>query len=98
MVTEADALPRWDLESVFPSVNSPEFAGAVQDATQAVDTLATLFDTHGVDQRSPAPLDDDTVRAVEGVIGRYNEVLAATRRLEGYLVCLVEADTRDEQV
>lgn len=98
MATEADALPRWDLESVFPGVDSPEFAAALHEASKALDEMDTLFDAHGVDQRVPAPPDDDTVRAVEEVIDRYNAVLRMIRRLEGYLFCLVEADTRDEQV
>lgn len=49
MATEADALPRWDLESVFPGVDSPEFAAALHEASKALDELDTLFDAHGVD-------------------------------------------------
>lgn len=97
MATGATDLPRWDLESIFPGVDSPEFSAAFQAVKRDTEDLTALFDTHRIEARDPAPLDAETVGAVEEVIDRYNRLLEATRRLEGYLFCLVETDARNER-
>ena len=97
MATGANDLPHWDLESIFPGVDSPEFAAAFQAVKRDTEDLTALFDTHRIEARDPAPLDEETIGAVEEVIDRYNRLLEATRHLEGYLFCLVETDARNER-
>jgi oligoendopeptidase F len=89
-------LPRWDLDSIFPGPQSPEFREALANAARANTDLEALFDRHGVGG-PPTPARAVDITAVEEVINRYNAVLDAAMRIEGYLYCLVAADVRDEK-
>jgi oligoendopeptidase F len=94
-MTTARTLPRWDMSVVFPSLESPEFASAFQDAVRSIDGLATLFDALHIEQHPPAPLDDATVRAFDTAIQRYNEVLSELHTLGAYISAFVSTNTRD---
>jgi len=43
-VTTLTALPRWDMTSVYPSLESPAFSQAFDDVARALDELTALFD------------------------------------------------------
>jgi pepF/M3 family oligoendopeptidase len=80
---------------VYPGLDSPEFEQGFQSAVESIDGLVDLFDRHQVGRREPAPLDDETVRAVEEVIGRYNAVLDEVRTLGAYINSFVATNSRD---
>ncbi len=43
-MTTAPALPRWDMTTIYPSLESPAFAQAFADVARALDALTALFD------------------------------------------------------
>src|SRR5919201_2836358 len=95
MTSTTSALPHWDMTVVYPGLESPEFERGFQAAVGSIDGLAELFERYRVGRREPAPLDDETVRAVEEVIGRYNAVLDETRTLGAYINSFVATNSRD---
>src|SRR5579859_2854078 len=90
------AAPRWDVSTVFPSLDSPEFAAGCSAVVARVDGLTALFDALGVGRLEQAPvMDDALVAAVERIVGAMNETLAAYRTLSSYIYSFVVTDSRD---
>jgi oligoendopeptidase F len=95
MATTTSALPRWDMTVIYPGLESPEFERGFQSGVGGIDGLVELFDRYHVGRQEPAPLDDQTVAAVESVIERYNAVLDETRTLGAYIRSFVATNSRD---
>ena len=87
-----EALPRWDMTAVFPSLESGEFEGAFRGVEERIRVLGTLFDCHGVGKVTPAPPDDAAVRAFEEVVGELNCALDEFRTVSAYVRCFVATD------
>src|SRR5918998_577668 len=96
IVDAAETLPRWDLDSIFPGLESPEFRAALDGVATGTRDLEELFEREGIGSRSVASSDPDTVATLVTVIERYNALLDLAMRVDGYLFCLVAADVRDE--
>jgi oligoendopeptidase F len=95
-IDAAQTLPRWDLDSIFPGPESSEFRGALAGIASATKDLEHLFDREGIGMRSAPSSEVATVAIVETVIDRYNALLDLAMRVDGYLLCLVAADVRNE--
>jgi len=95
-IDASEALPRWDLDSIFPGPESPEFREAVARASLAITELAALFDQRGVGSRPLGPIDANTISIFDEVVTRYDATLEDALRLDGYLGCLTVADVKDE--
>lgn len=96
MVATTTKLPHWDMTPFFPGLDSAELAEAMQEVVGGLDNLEALFDEHGVGQREPAPLDDDTVRAFEEVVERFNALLEERLVVAAYIQTFVATDSRDD--
>ena len=85
-------LPRWDLDSLYPGVDSPEMTAAIDRLVASIDQLAARLAaalSEG-DAASPGRLFDELVEQLNGVLDQYGPV-------ESYLYGKVSADTSDEQ-
>jgi pepF/M3 family oligoendopeptidase len=91
---EPDPLPRWDLDSLYPGPESPEFRAALDGAARRIADLTALFDRHGVGVRSPES-GAAAIPAFEQIVAKYDAALAQAYLLDGYLSCLTAADTQD---
>jgi oligoendopeptidase F len=80
---------------VYPSIDSPEFEEGFQSAIDAIDSLRDLFDKHEIARRLPGPLDDDTVKAFDEIIDRYNATQEQISTLRAYLEAFTATDSRD---
>src|SRR5215213_719785 len=96
VVDTAKTLPRWDLESIFPGPESPEFRDAAASASLAIAELAALFDRQGIGTLPIGPIDAKAITIFDEVVTRYDATLEDAFRLDGYLSCLTAADVRDE--
>src|SRR5262249_35409246 len=88
-------LPHWDMTTIYPSLDSAEFAAGFDSVVQAIADLEALYDQHGIALRDPAPLDEATVAAAEAVIERYNAVLKEFNTLSSYIHSFVSTDSRN---
>ena len=79
-MSTASTLPRWDVSTIFPSLESPAFADAFDAVVRQVDELTVTFDSLEI-ERPTAPLTPDaaTIAAVERVIAALNDTLAPYR-------------------
>lgn len=90
--TNAVELPRWDLDSLYPGVDSPELLRAIDDLGVAIEAMTgQLEDAIADDSGSPAgPLFDR-------LITQLNATLELFGPIESYLYGKVSADTADER-
>lgn len=90
-------LPRWDVSTYFPSLESREFTTAEERAGAEVQRLAALYDRHDV-RGGARPLDADTpdsaaIAAFEEVLSETNRVSEEVDRLEAFTYSFVSTDT-----
>ncbi len=99
-MTVTEELPTWDLTSIFPSLDSREFAAAHERLTADIGRLAALYDDRGVraiDGRVPGTaLSPDEVAAFGDVLEATNRVQEEVRLLTSYLHGFISTDARDD--
>jgi oligoendopeptidase F len=94
MITDTTELPRWDVESIFPSLDSPAYASAREAWRASLDELRALFERHGIGAGTPAST-DEAGRALEEAIAALSSLEESTRRLSTYVSALVATDASD---
>ncbi|MFI5276629.1 MAG: M3 family oligoendopeptidase [Ktedonobacterales bacterium] len=95
-MSTASTLPRWDVSTIFPSLESPAFAEAFDAVVRQVDELATTFDSLGIERPAvPLATDATIIAAVERAIATLNETLAPYRTLSSYIYSFVATDSRN---
>ena len=87
----ATALPRWDLDSLYPGVDSPELTDAIDQLVGLVDELV---DTLSVEAD---PAANEPGRHFDAIIAQLNAVLERHGPIEAYLYGKVSADTTNER-
>jgi oligoendopeptidase F len=87
-------LPRWDMTSVFPALDSPEFDAAFAAAVARVPELVALFDAEGITALSPTPgeADDALTARYERVTDALNDFLARQREVSAYISSFISTD------
>src|SRR5262245_34895198 len=95
-VTTAE-LPRWDLSTFFPSLESREFAAAHESIGAGVARLSALYDEHDVRSGEPRAIDDATIAAFEAVLAETNGLQDQLRLVGAYLSGFVTTDARDDE-
>jgi oligoendopeptidase F len=96
MATTTAELPRWDLQSVFPGVRSPELDAAVAEVVGSIEALGLRFDELAIDGDGQ-PSADDAARAFDELIDRLNATVDHFSTIGAYVTCLVTADSRDAE-
>ncbi|MBX3057524.1 MAG: M3 family oligoendopeptidase [Anaerolineae bacterium] len=91
-----DVLPHWDMQTVFPGLESDEFTAVFQSLMQAITDLAALFDAHNINRVEAAPLDDATIATFEAIVRRMNETLETVNTVRSYLFSFLSTDSRNE--
>ena len=87
-------LPRWDVSTYFPSLDSREFAAAEEQAGADVARLVALYDRHDV-RGGDRVVDESTVAAFDEVVAATNDLQGLLHRLEAFVVAHVSTDARD---
>jgi len=91
------ALPHWDMEIVFPGLDSPEFQRAFQQLVGAIDHLQSLFDAHTVDLRTVSQVDADDVLTFDTVVEALNQIVTDSTLIWSYVYSFVTTDSRDSE-
>jgi oligoendopeptidase F len=93
---ELTGLPRWDMTTVFPSLESAEFVSAFDAAIAEIGEMVCLFDRHGVRRREASAVDAAFVPAYEEVTARMNALQERLRVLSAYLGSFTSTDARND--
>src|SRR5205085_289154 len=93
---ETERLPHWQVTTLFPSLDSPEFAAAFEKARRDVQDLVPIFDARGIRRREPGAPTLEEVAAYEEVTGALNRLYADLRLVRAYLSAFTSTDARNE--
>jgi len=96
MSTVVDSLPRWDVSTVFPGLDSPEFTAASSAHAQSIDKLGTLFDQMQIGYAEEIEVDNDLVERYETAVRSLGDVVEESVTLRGYIYSFVSTDSRDD--
>src|SRR5690242_10614522 len=96
MATTTAELPRWDLETVFPGVRSPELDAAVAEVQADIETLGRRYEELGIDGDA-RPSADEAATAFDELADRLNAIVDRFSTIAAYVTCLVTADSRDSE-
>jgi oligoendopeptidase F len=96
MTAEPLSLPRWDMTPIFPSLESPEFEKAFEEAVTRIKALGVLFDTHSVRRRDTSEVNSAFVAAYEEVTDALNVLYEKFRTLGSYIGCFTSTDAKNE--
>jgi pepF/M3 family oligoendopeptidase len=90
-------LPHWDLDSIFPGLDSEPFHRAMRELETRLDDLDQFLIEH---QIAPAPSTSTDIEAVTNTIEGYLERINASRRVLGplrlYIWCSADTDTPND--
>lgn len=87
---EPSVSPRWNLECVYPSLDSPEFVEARRAMEQDLDRLCNRFDALQVDPGKARSAD-----RLEAVLCEVNAFLESSRTVTAFVSLHVAADSRN---
>ncbi|MBN1262157.1 MAG: M3 family oligoendopeptidase [Anaerolineae bacterium] len=88
-------LPHWDMHTVFPSLDSAEFAQAFKEGIADIEALTAFFDEHGIMLReTPPEIDADVIAVFEQMLTRFNALGTQLHLLQVYLLSFVVVDSR----
>ncbi|MCW5946414.1 MAG: M3 family oligoendopeptidase [Fimbriimonadales bacterium] len=88
--------PRWDMDSIYPGVESEEFNSELKTLYKDLDDLKSDFDRIGVRRLETTPSLEGAQANFEAVLKDFNSFYEKLRKVMTYVNCLVAADSRDE--
>lgn len=89
------ALPRWDLDVVYPGMESAEFAAGFAATLAEIEALVALFDAHAINRiETPPPL-AEVVTVFETAVTRFNALLEEVSTLHAYVAGHIATNSRD---
>jgi pepF/M3 family oligoendopeptidase len=80
---------------VYPSLESPEFAQALEGCVQKIARLSQLFDEHHIHRQDAVTIDDALIQTWETVVQQYNAVQDNARTVSIYIRCFVDTNSHD---
>src|SRR5438105_3569311 len=84
------ALPRWDMTTVFPGLESEEFAAALAGVKADIRSLADLFDARAIRPGGPAAAGAPAV--FDEALGRINRLFRDLQLVRTYIHCFIATD------
>jgi pepF/M3 family oligoendopeptidase len=96
MTQATSTLPHWQLTSIFPGLDSPEYQDAKTKLRQAITALEAFMDEANVRSSAPPSLTDETVATAEALLARLNAVYQEASDLWAYLYGFVSTDAFDD--
>ncbi|HXT34623.1 MAG TPA: oligoendopeptidase F, partial [Chloroflexota bacterium] len=96
MIASPSSLPRWDLVSVYPSLDSPEFSQAFAALVSSLDALVVVLDALPGDPTGPTTAGPEVIATFETLTGRINQIGEQVRTIGAYIYGFVSTDSRDE--
>lgn len=91
-----ETLPRWDVSTFFPSLESRELAVGHEEVVADLARLTALYDRHDVRGGPPREPSADDVVAFEEVLTATNDLLERVRTIGGYLYTFTSTDSGND--
>ena len=97
--TPTSSLPHWQLDSIYPGLDSQEFADDKRNLAEAISDLEGFFDERGVQAIARAEAADTPalVSTLEGAIQRLDRVASLLATVQPFVNLRVATDAFDER-
>ncbi|MDY0019991.1 MAG: M3 family oligoendopeptidase, partial [Anaerolineae bacterium] len=96
MESSIDTLPRWNMQVVYPGLDSAEFEASFQEMVQAIDRLVTFFDEQAIMLRETSlPITPSTAATFEQALEQINILGRHIHLLDSYITSFTTTDSRD---
>ncbi len=89
-------LPHWDVASVYPSLDSPEFRDGFAAIGRDVDAFATELATYQSDPSGQSPNAVNEAAAFESLTRRLNALLERVETTAAYVGAFISVDSRND--
>lgn len=97
MALTEEALPRWSVADVHPSLDSPSFASSREQIGAEVDRLLATYDELDIRLTESREPSEEEGAAADRVLRQHNDVLQSLGNLRSYIYSSVSTNTRDPQ-
>ncbi len=91
-----ETLPHWNMQTVYPDLESASFTADHQALQQAIDDLVTLFDAYQINRVEAGQVDEATIMAFETITAQMNDTLTAVNTIRTYLYSFLSTDSRNQ--
>ncbi|MDZ7704313.1 MAG: M3 family oligoendopeptidase [Trueperaceae bacterium] len=95
--TSTETLPHWQLDSIFPGLDSPEFDLAKTELRTRLELLETFIDDRDIRARSGARVTPDVAALCDELLSRVNDLYRTFSTLNAYLSGFVATDAFNDQ-
>ncbi|HEX8919691.1 MAG TPA: M3 family oligoendopeptidase [Chloroflexota bacterium] len=95
-MSTATRLPHWDMTTVYPSLESPEFVNAFRSIVDRIDAVTAFFDERGIDRQDASQVDETSVSSFETATSELAALVEDLNTVYVYVSCFVSTDSRDD--
>jgi oligoendopeptidase F len=95
-MTTSHPLPRWDMTTVYPGLETPEFEEGFARMVQDISDLAALFERYTITGKPPQSINASIVQAFETITTQYNSVQEDIRTLTAYINSFILTDSQNK--
>jgi pepF/M3 family oligoendopeptidase len=89
-------LPHWDMTTVFPALDSKEFADSFTALGESISVLEKAFDDAGIRRAESPDVDARTVAAFDEVVTRSNEIEERMRVIRAYVYSFITTEAGND--
>lgn len=89
-------LPRWDMTTVYPGLETPAFEEGFAKTVQDIAELAHLFNSYAIIEQPPQAIEASLVQKFEKITTCYNSVQEHIRTLTAYISSFILTDSQNK--
>ncbi len=92
-------LPTWDVSTIYPALDSPEFRSAMEEYLRKLGDLEAFFDEYDIREleETPSEVPDGLAPVLEGALTRINDVRTLGDTLQAYVYSYVSTDSYNDE-
>ncbi len=95
-MTTSHPLPRWDMTTVYPGLETPEFEEGFAKTVQDIANLAHLFDRYRITGQAFQSVEPSLVQVFERITSHYNSVQEQVRTLTAYINSFILTEAQNK--
>ena len=96
-MAQTQTLPHWQLESIFPGLDSSEYANAKAEVKNKLEALENFMDEHGVRSLKDAHVSDETGAVLDELIAQVNDLYTQFYTVRTYLLGFTATDAFNDR-
>jgi pepF/M3 family oligoendopeptidase len=95
---QSEALPHWNLETIYPGIESPAFIQAFNGLKGDIDALVKLMDDRGISKHDREPTDpNERAKIMRTLLEQMDAIWRSNHTLEAYLYGFISTDSFNTQ-